>query len=290
MTIGSTQRERGDIAAHLPTVSVVVPAYNEAELLPACLASLAAQDYPGRIEVIVVDNASTDQTARVAGELGAVVLHEPQPGVCYARQRGTLAASGDIIVSTDADTAFSPGWLTGIVAALTQDPARAAVAGPCLWVDAPWWGRLHGRGLITTVHAVYRLTGRVVYASATNIAFWREAFSGYDVHATQGGDEVGLLVQLRRHGAIHFARDNVTFTSARRMRRGLWYNVFVTVFYYYLLGYVVNKVARRAVIGSAPHLWAGNATLVTVAHRRRRWGLVAGSVLVMACVTVAYLT
>jgi len=268
---------RDETVARSPRVSVVVPAYNEAELLPGCLASLQAQDYAGEVEVIVADNASTDATARLADELGAVVVHEPHPGVCWARQRGTLAARGDIIVSTDADTTFHPGWLTAIVAAFERDPRCVVVAGPCVWVDAPAWGRVYGRVLFSLVGAVYWLTGTVVYASATNIAFRRGVWSGYDLNATQGGDEMGLLARLRAHGSVRFTRKNVTFTSSRRLQRGLLYNLFVTCFYYYLLGYVVNKVARRTVIGTAPHMddRAAKAT------PRQRWAVVVGSLVVM---------
>ncbi|MFP5282884.1 MAG: glycosyltransferase family 2 protein, partial [Actinomycetes bacterium] len=80
-------------------LSVVVPAHDEADFLPATLASLARQDFAGGFEVIVVDNASTDDTAAVAARHGARVVTEPRPGVCAARQAGTLAARGDLVVS-----------------------------------------------------------------------------------------------------------------------------------------------------------------------------------------------
>ena len=83
---------------------MVIPAYNEADYLPAALRSLRAQDFPGAVEVIVVDNGSTDGTAVLARRLGARVVEEHAPGVCASRQRGTLAARGEIVVSTDADT------------------------------------------------------------------------------------------------------------------------------------------------------------------------------------------
>ena len=92
------------VAIDSPRFSVVIPAYNEADYLPAALRSLRAQDFPGAVEVIVVDNGSTDGTADLARRLGARVVEEHAPGVCAARQRGTLAARGEIVVSTDADT------------------------------------------------------------------------------------------------------------------------------------------------------------------------------------------
>ncbi len=54
----------------LPAVTAVIPARNEADMLPACLPSLLGQDYPGRLSVIVVDDDSSDGTAKTAAKLG----------------------------------------------------------------------------------------------------------------------------------------------------------------------------------------------------------------------------
>lgn len=237
-----------------PRLSVVIPAYNESALLPACLRSLAAQDYPHPVEVIVADNNSTDETPAIARAMGATVVHEPHAGVCWARQRGTVAARGDIIVSTDADTTFQPGWLAHIDAAFRADPRLVAFAGPCRFAEAPWWGRAYAVLLFGVVSLVYRLTGRVVYVTATNIAFRRDCWPGYDTRATQGGDELDLLRRLRARGPVSFDSGKPTSTSSRRLYRGLLYNLVVTCGFYYLTGYVVNRICGRTVIGTAPHI------------------------------------
>jgi glycosyltransferase involved in cell wall biosynthesis len=249
-----------------PRLSVVIPARNEAALLPACLRSLAEQDCPEPFEVIVVDNDSSDDTADIARALGATVVHEPHPGVCWARQRGTLVARGDLVVSTDADTTFEPGWLSAIDAAFRADPRRIAVVGPCRFAHAPRWGSAYAALLFGFVDLVYRLTGRVVYATATNIAFRRDAWSGYDTTATQGGDELDVLRRLRVRGHIAFDPGHPTSTSSRRLYRGLLYNLLVTCAYYYVAGYVVNRLCGRTVIGTAPHIRDEESG----AHRRPR--------------------
>lgn len=104
------------------------------------------------------------------------------------------------------------------------------------------------------MNLVYRLTGRVLYVTATNIALRRTAWTGYDTHLTQGGDELGLLRQLRTNGLVAFDAANPTYTSARRLRRGQLYNVFVTCLYYYLLGYALNRLTGRRVLGTAPEI------------------------------------
>jgi glycosyltransferase involved in cell wall biosynthesis len=235
-----------------PRYSVVIPAFNEQAYLGACLASLAAQDYPGTFEVIVVDNNSTDDTPVIAAAAGVTIVVEPERGVCQARQRGTEAAHGEIIISTDADTTFTPGWLSGIDAAFARHPGAVAVAGPCHFAGAPRWGNLYSTLLFGTVNLVKRVTGRVVYVSATNIAFRSSAWTGYDTRLTQGGDELDLLRRLQAAGEVVFDITNPTRTSSRRLDEGLLYNVAVTFLYYYLLGYALNRTFRRPVLGTAP--------------------------------------
>ncbi|HWD77917.1 MAG TPA: hypothetical protein VG497_03525, partial [Kribbella sp.] len=133
-----------------------------------------------------------------------------------------------------------------------EDPARVAVAGPCRYVGGPWWGRVYAGILFDLVHLVYRATGRVMYVTATNIAFRKDAWSGYDLTGTQGADELRLLRQLRTRGRVAFDRANPTFTSARRLARGLVYNVAVSFLFYYALAVMLNRVAGRPLIGTAP--------------------------------------
>src|SRR5580698_9207733 len=196
--------------------SVVVPAHNEENFLGDCLDSLLDQDYPGGYEIIVVDNNSTDGTAGLARARGVTVVSEPRPGVCWARQSGTSAAAGEIVVSTDADTVYDRG------------------------------------SLFRSVNVLSKVTGRVPYAAAANIAFRKAAWRGYDTHATQGGDELGLLRSLRGRGSVRFDAANPVFTSSRRMRRGLAYNFAVTFLFYYLIGYSLNRMSGRTVVGMAP--------------------------------------
>ena len=102
-----------------PSVTAVVPARNEADILPVCLPTLLGQDYQGRLSVIVVDDDSTDDTAKVAAELGAtVVCARPTPpgwaGKVWAMAEGAQAVTTEYILFTDADIAYAPGTLTRV--------------------------------------------------------------------------------------------------------------------------------------------------------------------------------
>ena len=250
--------------------SVVIPCYNEAGYIGEAIRSLQRQDFDGAYEIVVVDNNCTDETAQIARDLGVQVVTETAPGVCNARQAGTVASRGEIVVSADADTTYAPDWLSKIDRGFRsgdggdRDRGRherhggherdevVAVVGPCRYKDGPRWGRVFARSLFGAVQAVYRATGRTYYVSATNIAFRRDRWTGYDVHLTQGGDELDLLRRMRHQGRVVYDHTNPTFTSGRRFTRGFFYNVFVCLFVFYLSAYVLNRVTGRRVIGSAP--------------------------------------
>jgi GT2 family glycosyltransferase len=115
----------------IPEVSVIVPARNEATRLPRLLEALSAA--PGPVEVLVVDDGSTDGTAAVARAAGATVLSvEPPPGwsgkahACWA---GAEAARGDVLVFVDADVEVHPNAFRRIRAAFRDDFQLDAVYG-----------------------------------------------------------------------------------------------------------------------------------------------------------------
>lgn len=236
----------------LRTYSVVVPCYNEADYVAETVLSLQNQTYRGQYEIVVVDNNCTDNTAEVARGLGARVVAETNRGVCWARQRGTTDATGDVVISADADTRYAPQWLEKIDRHFSSDEGVVAVVGPCVYVGGPRWGRWYARALFGLVNVVYRLTGYTGYVSATNIAFRKDCWTGYDTNLTQGGDELNLLRELRSRGRVVYDHSNKTYTSSRRLTRGLLYGFFVTTLYYYLLAYFLNRLFKREVIGSAP--------------------------------------
>lgn len=232
--------------------SVVIPCYNEALYIAEAILSLQNQDFPGPYEIVVVDNNCTDDTARIAGDLGVRVVTEAAPGVCNARQAGTAASTGEIVVSADADTTYPKDWLSKIDRGFRESADVVAVVGPCRYKDGPRWGPIFARTLFGAVQLVYRATGRTCYVSATNIAFRRDRWTGYNTHLTQGGDELDLLRRMRREGRVIYNHANPTYTSGRRFNRGFFYNVVVCLFVFYLSAYVLNRVTGKRVIGSAP--------------------------------------
>jgi cellulose synthase/poly-beta-1,6-N-acetylglucosamine synthase-like glycosyltransferase len=120
-----------DVAsAYAPPLSVIVPAYNEAAGIEACVRSIVASDYP-QFEVVVVDDGSTDDTAARVERLrlpGVRVLRQPNGGKPAALNTGIVAARYDVIVMVDGDTVFEPGSLRAIAAPFV-DAGVGAVSG-----------------------------------------------------------------------------------------------------------------------------------------------------------------
>jgi dolichyl-phosphate beta-glucosyltransferase len=111
-------------------LTVVLPCYNEAERLPGTLQTLLGylSGVPGQVEVLVVDDGSTDATVMVADAVAAidgrvrVLSYHPNRGKGYAVRTGMLAAEGELIVFTDADGSYGPSELDQIRAALGEAP------------------------------------------------------------------------------------------------------------------------------------------------------------------------
>lgn len=115
-----------------PAVSIIVPVRNGGTNIERCIDALLAQQWPGeRPELIVVDNASTDDTlARLRRrEPEITVLEEPAPGVSRARNRAMALARGEWLAFTDADCLPRPDWLFELVRAALENPGVSFVGG-----------------------------------------------------------------------------------------------------------------------------------------------------------------
>ena len=118
------------VSMTLPSVTAIIPARNEADILAECLPTLLAQDYEGRFRVVVVDDDSTDGTAKIAAAMNgptydvAVVGARPTPpgwaGKVWAMSEGMQAVVSDYLLFTDADIAYAPGTLGRLVRAATD--------------------------------------------------------------------------------------------------------------------------------------------------------------------------
>ena len=206
------------------SIGVIVCAHNEARYLPACLHSLLAQTRRPD-EILVVNNASTDETRAVALQIPHVrVVDEPRKGLVIARETGRLASTGDVLIYVDADCRAPLTWLERIEARFAADPALLALSGPYRYYDWDWWGRLLIRAYdftlapATQVLVKYLLRiGTVFYGG--NFAVRREALErigGFDTSIEFHGEDTNLGRRLFAVGKVGLFHDCFLHTSARR--------------------------------------------------------------------------
>ena len=209
-----------------PHISVVIPAYNEERFLPLCLESLRNQDYAGDYEIIVADNASTDNTAKVALAMGAKVVYESKRSPACARQRGLEEARGDIVTFIDADTQAPSCWLSTIVSRFTREPKTVVISGPFAFFDAGTFARIasYAANFISIcLDQLFRRAfnkGGALWGS--NFAVRRSALleaGGFDTSIKFYGEEYELSLRLKEKGRAGIIPWLFVLTSARRLKR-----------------------------------------------------------------------
>ena len=185
-------------ASSRPSVTIVVPAYNEEAYLGPTLEALnKARQVLGRtddrdVEILVVDNGSTDRTAEVARSQDVRIVEEPRGNVAIARNAGARAATGEILVFVDADTLWPPSLLERIVD-VTSDPDCLGGA-----VDTEY---RPARKLVGAYLRFWRVLGRSFQMAQGATQFCRaEAFAaagGYD-EKTYMGEDVDFYWRMRK--------------------------------------------------------------------------------------------
>jgi glycosyltransferase involved in cell wall biosynthesis len=222
-------------------ISVIVCAHNEARSLPACLYSLLAQTRPPD-ELLVINNASTDETAAVARQVPTVhVVDEPRKGLVIAREAGRRAARGDLLVYVDADCRAPLTWLERIAARFERDPDLIALSGPYKFYDWDWWGRVLVRAYDFTLAPA--TVGLVKYVLRLGTIFYGGNFAvraaaldrigGFDTSIEFHGEDTNLGRRLFEVGKVTLNYDCFIYTSARRyvaMGKGAVFRLYIRNF------------------------------------------------------------
>jgi glycosyltransferase involved in cell wall biosynthesis len=209
-------------------LSFVIPAYNEERYLGGCLESILNQtrDLTGMVEIIVVNNASTDNTRQVALSYpGVRVVDEPRKGLTWARQAGFAASSGSLIANVDSDCRLTPGWVARVLVAFDAEPELAAFSGPLVYYDLTPRQRFAVRIFYMTAYLTY-LTNRHVLRVGSmvqggNFVLNRtalEAIGGFNTNISFYGEDTDIARRLNSIGKVRFTFDLKMFSSARRLK------------------------------------------------------------------------
>jgi glycosyltransferase involved in cell wall biosynthesis len=209
----STMNARPTIKVHVPSmISFIVPAHNEELWLGGCLKSIrtAMTALSEHYEILVVDDASTDATPRIAQESGARTIRVELRKISAVRNAGARVASGDVFCFVDADTQVNEQAIRAVLAALRS----GAAGGACMFdFDAavPLWGRI--------IHRLAVTAGRVLRMAGGCFVFCRrDAFlsiGGFD-EALYAGEDIAFVQALKKVGPFIVPRPTV-LSSGRKL-------------------------------------------------------------------------
>ena len=200
-------------------ISLVIPAYNEEGYISNCLEAVR-KNGDGIFEIIVVNNASTDNTESILHAFTEVrVVSETKKGLTKARQRGFLEARGDIIGFIDADTKMPKGWVEVVLHSFKKDPNTVCVSGPYIYYDMSIFGKI-------VVWLYWLLLAWPAYfftkymAVGGNFAVRKsalESIGGFDQKINFYGEDTDIARRLHKIGKVKFLRRLYMYTSARRL-------------------------------------------------------------------------
>lgn len=163
------------------SVTIVIPAYNAEAVLARCIEACLAQEYGGRVEVVVVDDGSTDGTAQLAAPYPVRYLRQTNRGPAAARNAGARATNAELVCFTDSDCAPRRTWVRTLAAEFAD--AEVGAAGGSYDIGNP--GSLLASFLHEEIVHRHRLMPREVnFLGSFNLCCRREAFEragGFDV-------------------------------------------------------------------------------------------------------------
>jgi glycosyltransferase involved in cell wall biosynthesis len=212
----------------LPSVSIVIPAYNEEDTIKACVLAALDQTVPAD-EIIVVDNKSTDDTAKVFHALQIAFPEAPLvylqqnelQGLIPTRNYGLNHATSEVLGRIDADSVLEPTWVAEVQKAFSK-PNVAAATGPVIYYDMPLrrFGAIADdairRAMIVITRDYHLLFG-------SNMALRASAWQLIRDEACLDPDDelhedIDLSIHLHEHKLkVVYAPDMVTGMSARRI-------------------------------------------------------------------------
>lgn len=201
--------------------SLVVPAYNEEKMLPACLASLRKQAGNFSYEIIVVDNDSTDRTGEVAKSHGIMIINESQRGAGNARRTGTEAAQGEYVLHLDADTRLPEDYLVNVLSRFENDPKLVCLGGQFCFYDAPRWKNILRVPVYYFLWIFVVIICRIkIGPMGNNMTFKKEIYdktSGFDPEL-RFCEDADLARKLSCFGKVKLDMSLKCYVSARRYK------------------------------------------------------------------------
>lgn len=209
-------------------LSIVIPAYNEEKYVGICIASVLKEieNSQREIEVVVVNNASTDNTKKVAESfVGVKVIDEFNKGLVRARSAGYNGSNGDIVANIDSDGWLPKGWIENVFQEFEKDSKMVALSGPYIYPEMSWlfncivklWYWIGLAFSLFNQHIIHRgamLQGGnfIVKRSAM------EKIGGFDTSIEFYGEDTDVACRISKVGKVKFTFNLPMYTSSRRFK------------------------------------------------------------------------
>lgn len=228
-----------------PKISFIIPAHNEEKTIGRCIDSIAKYAPKDLVEIIVVDNASTDKTAEVCRKFpGVKLIYESEKGSNKARQKGFLEAKGDLLAFIDADSMITKKWFGIVIKRFSRDKRLVCLSGPYKYYDLSLWKRFFiNLGYIAVYKPAFILTKAMVIGG--NFVVRKEAMEmigGFDTSINLFGDDMDLARRIKKIGKTSFSLRFYNFSSGRRFKEE---GIIKTFLVSYVLNYVWITVFHK---------------------------------------------
>ncbi len=208
--------------------SIIIPAFNEEKYIADSIKCAQNQQGDFDIEIIVVNNASTDKTKQIAESLGVRVIDEAIKGVGRARKIGTEASNGEFVLQIDADTHLPEDYLLQVKERFDNDPKLVCVGGQFYFYDANLFWFVVRFVLFYPFYWFAILSLRELAGPiGNNMTFKRSAYeqtTGFDA-GLKYGEDFDINRKMAKIGKIKFDLKLKYFVSSRRFKffnRDFW--------------------------------------------------------------------
>jgi len=230
-------------------LSFLIPARNEQNYIGDCIKSILSENISTPYEIIVIDNASSDDTSRTAKQHNVRVVLEKKVGLSFARQRGFLESKGNLLVYIDADTRLQSGIIEKICRSFEMNHSLVALSPSWTYYDVGSnlnaflgmyqdfvWSVMH------TVRSLFKksdfLTGYMMVIRKSTL----EKVGGIDHDYPFYGEDIAISQKLHKYGVIFFDKQIKVKTSSRRYKR---LGVFKTSWRYFFMYFMVFVGGRK---------------------------------------------
>jgi glycosyltransferase involved in cell wall biosynthesis len=211
-----------------PTISIIIPAYNEGENILKTLYSLSQNKCKYNVEIIVVNNNSLDDTEKLALSCGVICIQETKQGITNARNCGLKTAKGTYIINADADTIYPENWVNDMVEPLIQNSGICLTYGKFSFIPTSNTPRI-AYFLYEYISDLNRKICQLWKEEALNVYGFNSAcrreecvsVHGFD-HPAHTNEDGWLAIKLREkgYGKLHWVTQNrsIVWTTDRRIQ------------------------------------------------------------------------